>query len=88
VTEEELRAALYRALRKVAPESDPARVSPDADLRDELDIDSMDFTNFIIALHRELGVDIPERDYPKYTTLGGCLSELGARLQGRVDVRD
>jgi acyl carrier protein len=39
----------------------------------------MDFLNFVIALHKELNVDIPEADYPKYASLKGCIEQLTAR---------
>ena len=45
----------------------------DADLREEIDIDSMDFLNFVIALHETLHLEIPEADYPKLASLNGCL---------------
>jgi acyl carrier protein len=69
VTRDEIRATVLDTLAGIAPEIDPAAVLPDVDLRDQLDIDSMDFLNFVIALHERLGVDIPERDYPRLGTL-------------------
>jgi acyl carrier protein len=47
--------------------------------RDQLDIDSMDFLNFVIAVHEALHVEIPEADYPKLATLNGCVEYLAAR---------
>ena len=49
-------------------------------MREALDIDSMDFLNFVIAVHHRLGVEIPELDYPKLVTLGGAISYLEAKL--------
>ena len=69
MTRDEIRATVLDTLAGIAPEVDPATVLPDVDLRDQLDIDSMDFLNFVIALHERLGVDIPERDYPRLGTL-------------------
>lgn len=69
MTRDEIRATVIDTLAGIAPEIDPAAVLPDVDLRDQLDIDSMDFLNFVIALHERLGVDIPERDYPRLGTL-------------------
>jgi acyl carrier protein len=69
VTRDETRAVVLDTLAGIAPEVDPAAVLPDVDLRDQLDIDSMDFFNFVIALHERLGVEIPERDYPRLGTL-------------------
>jgi acyl carrier protein len=51
-------------------------------LRDELDIDSMDFLNVVIALHERLGIEIPEGDYPKLATLAGCVEYLHAHGPG------
>jgi acyl carrier protein len=68
---------VLRCLGEIAPEADPARVKPDVSFRDQLDLDSMDFLNFVIALHEALGVDVPEVDYPKLATLDGCVGYLG-----------
>ena len=73
---DELCPAVLRALRRVAPEADPAALDPDVPLRDQLDIDSMDFLNFLIGIHRELGVEIPEVDYPRLATLDRILAYL------------
>jgi acyl carrier protein len=66
---DEIRAVVIEELSNIAPDKDVASVLPNADLREALDIDSMDFLNFVTALHQRLGIDIPERDYPKLFTL-------------------
>lgn len=76
MTRDELRATALRCLGEVAPEADPARVKPDVSFRDQLDLDSMDFLNFVVGLHQALGVDVPEVDYPKLATLNGCVDYL------------
>ena len=78
VTEQEIRQTVLRALSDIAPEADPASLDEAADLREELDIDSIDFLNFIIALHKALEIDIPEADYPKLGTLAGAVAYLRA----------
>lgn len=83
MTETELRALLADELGNIAPEIDLASVEPGADLREALDIDSMDFLNFVIAVHRRLGIDIPELDYPKLVTLDGAIHYLLPRLGKR-----
>ena len=65
------RAVLGRLLQGIAPEVDLADVDDDALLHEELDLDSMDFLNLVTALHDEVGIDVPERDYPKLATVGG-----------------
>lgn len=79
MTEERIRAAIVRVLHDIAPEIDLTRVAPDADLRDELGLDSMDILNFAIGLQEQTGVDVPERDYSQIVTLAGCTSYLLAR---------
>jgi acyl carrier protein len=78
MTETELREVVLRVLGSIAPEADLNRLKPQTRIRDQLDIDSMDFLNFVIGLHQELKVDIPERDYGQLATLSGCLAYLTA----------
>lgn len=74
----EVEARVIRQLCRVAPEADPALLRPDQNLRDQLDIDSMDFLNFAIALHDEFHVEIAETDYPKLATIDGCVQFIMA----------
>jgi acyl carrier protein len=78
----ELRALLLDALRRVAPEADVSALAPDADLREALEIDSIDVLNLAIALHEATGVDIPERDYPQLATLERAAAYLRRRRAG------
>jgi acyl carrier protein len=73
---------LREELGNIAPEIDLKTVDAGADLREALDIDSMDFLNFVTAIHHRLGVDIPEIDYPKLVTLDGAVHYLVAKLAG------
>jgi acyl carrier protein len=83
MTRDEIRNTVLRALGSVAPETDTTHLQPNVSLREQLDIDSMDFLNFVIALHRALQVEIPEADYPKLATLDGCVEYLLAALGGQ-----
>jgi acyl carrier protein len=74
---ETIRATLAR----IAPEADFDALSPDADLQEALDLDSMDFLNFVIGLKEATGVEIPEHDYAQVATLRGCIEYLGARAR-------
>lgn len=76
MTPDEARAAITRVLGQIAPEVDLARVPPDAELQEELDIDSMDFLNFVTGILDTTGIDIPERDYPSLQTIDGCVRYL------------
>jgi acyl carrier protein len=79
MTGDEIRGTVLRVLGEIAPEVDLALIKADVRLRDQVDLDSMDVLNFIIALHGALGVEIPEADYPKLDTLDGCVDYLLAR---------
>jgi acyl carrier protein len=75
-TGQDLRAIVISVLTDVAPDIDPAAVDPDADFVEQLDIDSMDFLNIIVAINERTGIEIPERDYPKLATLNDAVSYL------------
>ena len=76
MTDTEMRQIVCRALSNVAPEVDIESLDPGKDLRDQIDIDSVDFLNFVIGLHKELGVEIPDADVAKLITLDGCVAYL------------
>ena len=80
MNEDEVRVAITRVLREVAPDVDVDHVAADADLREEVGLDSMDILNFAAGLHEQTGVDVPERDYPQIVTLAGCERYLLAHL--------
>ena len=83
MTNAEIRGAVLRILAKIAPEARAQALTPSVSLRDQLDLDSMDALNFVIALHQELGVEIPETDYAKLATLDGIVAYLAAHLPDR-----
>jgi acyl carrier protein len=79
MTDAEIRALVLDTLGGIAPEADLAALHDADDLRETLDLDSMDFLNFVTALHERTGIDIPERDYPELTTLGGAVAYVRAQ---------
>lgn len=78
----ELERAVAEVLGGIAPEADLSGVKPGEDLREALDLDSMDFLNLVIGLHERLGIDIPEADYPKLFSKDGLLSYLASKTGG------
>lgn len=76
----QLRQQVFAALQGIAPEVEPATLRGDRPLRDEVDLDSMDWLRFLAALHQRLGVNIPEADYQQLTTLDVLLAYLRRRL--------
>lgn len=80
MTTEEIKTSVLQMLGEIAPEADLARIKPDVDFREQLDLDSMDLLNFVIAVDQGLGVDIPESDYPRLGTLDAFVAYLAERL--------
>jgi acyl carrier protein len=76
MTKDEIRGTVLRILGEIAPEADLNHLKPDVNFRDQLDIDSMDFLNFVIALDEELHVTIPESEYPRLLSLDGAVGFL------------
>ena len=76
---EDTRGAVMEILADIAPDAELGRLSPDACLRDKLGFDSIDWLNFVAALHERLGVAVPEADYPQIATLAGCATYVAAR---------
>jgi len=65
-------------LGRIAPEADLGTIDPGEPLREQLDLDSVDFLNFVIGLHERLGIDIPEADYGKLASIDGAVAYLVA----------
>jgi acyl carrier protein len=80
MTESEIGSKVLKRLGDIAPEADPAQLATGAAIRDQLDIDSMDFLNFMLALHKEFDIEIPERDYSMLQTLDGCVAYVARSL--------
>ena len=84
MTNDEIRAAVIAALQRVAPELDPAQLRPEVPIRDQVDLDSMDFLNFVQNLYDTLGVDIPETAYRAVATLNGCVDYIANHSKPRA----
>jgi len=77
MTRDEIRTTLLACLSDVAPEIAGEEIEDDADLRDELDLDSMDILRWVQGIHKALGIEIPEEDYGKIATLGDAIDYVG-----------
>ena len=81
MNQDELRKIVLATLLSIAPEVEADELRDDKPLRNQVDLDSMDWLNFLLGLHEKLAVDIPEADYAKLVTLNDVLAYLGARLR-------
>jgi len=78
MTDDEARQLMRSVLNEVAPEADLDAVGAGETLQEALDLDSIDFLNFVVGLHERTGIEIPERDYPQLSTVEGCVAYLAA----------
>ena len=76
----EIRDAVLAALYSIAPDAEGEPLDAKRSFRDQLDIDSMDFLNFLVALRDAVGVEVPEADYAQVATLEGCVNYLAERI--------
>ena len=74
-----IRDEVLSVLTGIAPEVEPTDIDDDALLRDQVDLDSMDWLNFLVGVHNRLGVEIPEADYRKLRTLGDVVTLVSTR---------
>jgi acyl carrier protein len=79
VTRDEIRAAVLAALADAAPEADLGALADDAELRETLDLDSMDFLRVLQAIAAATGVEIPDADAGRLATVAECVDYLAAR---------
>jgi acyl carrier protein len=84
VSEAEIRARVLEIIKSVAPELEEAELRADRPLRDQIDLDSMDWLNVLVAVHEKLRVDIPEADYGKLVTLDNLVAYLREKLAQRA----
>ncbi|RKR18759.1 acyl carrier protein [Arthrobacter oryzae] len=78
MNEHDARAAVHAAIGAVAPDVDLDAVNEDARLRQDLELDSLDFLRLVETIDTATGVDIPERDYPAVATVKGLIGYLAA----------
>ncbi len=80
MTRDDIKATIVDALTRIAPEIDPASIGPSASFREQLDLDSMDFLNLVLALNERLGIEIPESDYGRLSSLDDATAYMFAKL--------
>ena len=74
-----IEAILHEELHRIAPDIDTETIERDENLREEYDIDSMDFLNLVIALSKRLEIELPETDYPRMDTYNTTIAYLEER---------
>ncbi|MHC4377845.1 MAG: acyl carrier protein [Planctomycetota bacterium] len=80
MTNEEIVLAIKDIIETIAPDEDTSSLTMDERLRDQIELDSMDFLDIVMELRKLYGVQIPEEDYPNLATLQGCVDYLAPHL--------
>ncbi len=70
---EEIKQTVLEVMQEIVPEMEPAALDARVSFRDQFEIDSVDYLNFVLALEKRLGIHIPEVDYPRLSSLDGCV---------------
>lgn len=78
--DDDIKAAALAVLAETAPDIKVDEIDPDVNFRDQFDFDSMDFLTFALGLSNRLNADVPEADYPKLSSLNGCITYLRPKL--------
>jgi acyl carrier protein len=84
MNKDEVKSLIIRLYSRIAPDVDFDSIDPDADFRGETEIDSMDFFNFLVALKRETGFDVPVADYGQLNTLNTAAAYVAKALSGKA----
>jgi acyl carrier protein len=79
VSENEIVELVTNVFVRIVPEAKEVDIDPAVAFRDQFDIDSLDYLNFVLALVKETGIEVPDADFPKLATVNGCARYLMAR---------
>lgn len=81
MTQQEIKQSLFTLLKQIAPETEPTSLKPDENIREKLNIDSFDTLQFIVSVNEKFGIEIPEEDYGKITTIDSLTSYISTKLK-------
>ncbi|MEK6798314.1 MAG: acyl carrier protein [Planctomycetota bacterium] len=78
--EQQIRQIILGIIASVAPDADVSKLRGELRLRDQLELDSMDFLDIVMELRKRHKVEVPKEDYPRLATLDGCVEYLSPKL--------
>jgi len=76
MTEEQVKQIVIDIINEIAPGEDTSALKPEVNLRDQLDLDSMDFLDIVMELRKQHNIEVPEADYPELASLDSCAAYL------------
>lgn len=81
MTKDDVKQIVLDIIAEIAPDEDLSDVKPDVRLRDQLDLDSMDFLDIVMELRKQHGIEVPEDDYPQLASLDSCANYLQPKFE-------
>ena len=83
MTRDEVREAIVHILKDIAPDEDVSSIEDDAVLREQIDLDSMDFLDIVMELRKRFDIEVPESDYQELASMASCIQYLQPLLKDR-----
>ena len=83
MTRDEVRQVIVNILQDIAPDEDVSSINDDATLREQIDLDSMDFLDIVMELRKRFNIEVPESDYQKLASMTSCIQYLQPLLKDR-----
>jgi acyl carrier protein len=81
MNQEQVRQVVLNIISDIAPDEDMTTLKDEVSLREQLDLDSMDFLDIVMELRKRHKVEVPAEDYPKLATMASCVSYLTPKMQ-------
>ncbi|MEA2012634.1 MAG: acyl carrier protein [Verrucomicrobiota bacterium] len=81
MTKENIRNTVIKIIKDIVPDEDCSNINPSEKLRDQLDLDSMDFLDIVMELRKQYNVEVPEAEYGKLETLDSCANYLEPKMK-------
>lgn len=83
MTEDQVKQVVIDIINEIAPDEDTSDLKSEVNLRDQMDLDSMDFLDIVMELRKQHGIEVPEEDYPKLASLDSCAEYLTPKFNAK-----
>ena len=83
MTEDQVKQIVIDIINEIAPDEDTSDLKSEVNLREQMDLDSMDFLDIVMELRKQHGIEVPEADYPRLASLDSCAEYLTAKFNGK-----
>jgi len=83
MTEDQVKQIVIDIINEIAPDEETSGLKPEVNLREQMDLDSMDFLDIVMELRKQHGIEVPEEDYPKLASLDSCAEYLTPKFNAK-----